>query len=492
MNSSNLLPTAFYRFIENRRIIHAMSTAPAKKILREFGKSLHGELVLPGDPVYDAGRRVWNGMIDRRPAMIAWCADAGDVIKSVDFARTHGLLAAVRGGGHNVAGNSVCDNGIVIDLSRMKGIEVNAASRIARAQAGLTWGELDRAAQAYTLATTGGIVSRTGIAGLTLGGGIGWLMRKFGVTCDNLRSVAMVTAEGRLLTASADENQDLFWGVRGGGGNFGIVTEFDYRLHEVGPVLAGTVYYPAAGCREVLRFYRDYIASIPDELTTMFAYMAVPPNPALYKLLQGGPAAAIHVCYAGPLETGEKVLEPLRRFGPPLLDHIRAMPYVELQSMLDPGAPPYQLNYWKSSHLKDLSDEAIEVLAGYSAAITSPLSQVHLQHLGGAVQRVGEDEMAFSHRDALCVLNIVTKWEDPRESEKHIAWTRDFEAAMRPFSTGGVYVNFLGEEGEDRVRAAYGPAKYARLAALKKKYDPTNFFRMNQNIKPDENIRLIT
>ncbi len=463
-----------------------MATIPSEKIVREFGNALQGELVLPGDAGYDTGRRVWNGMIDRHPAMIAYCADAGDVIKSVQFAKTHGLLAAVRSGGHNVAGNSVCDGGIVIDLSRMKGIEVNAASRIVRAQAGLTWGELDRATQAYALATTGGIVSRTGIAGLTLGGGIGWLMRKFGVTCDNLLSVNMVTAEGRLVTASAEKNQDLFWGVRGGGGNFGIVTEFVYRLHEVGPaVLAGSVYYPASKCREVLRFYRDYIATIPDELTTMFAYMAASPNPALYKLLNGGPVTAIHVCYTGPMEKGDKVLKPLRQFGPPLLDAIRQMPYVELQSMLDPGAPPYQLNYWKSSHLKSLSDEAIDMLARCSAAITSPLSQVHLQHMGGAVQKTGEDEMAFSHRDALCALNIVTKWAEPRESEKHIQWTRDFEAAMRPFSTGGVYVNFLGEEGEDRVRAAYGPAKYVRLVALKKKYDPTNFFRMNQNIKPE-------
>jgi FAD/FMN-containing dehydrogenase len=461
-----------------------MDTVPSKKILQTFGKTLHGELMLPNDPGYDAGRRVWNGMIDRHPAVIAWCADEHDVIKSVDFARAHRLLVAVRGGGHNVAGNAVCDNGIVIDLSRMKKIEVNAAARIARAQAGLTWGELDRATQAHALATTGGIVSRTGIAGLTLGGGIGWLMRKFGVTCDNLNSATVVTADERIVTTSVEENQDLFWGIRGGGGNFGIVTEFTYRLHEVGPVLGGTVYYPAERCRDVLRFYREYIAAIPDELSMMFAYMAVPPNPTVYKLLRGGPAAAIHACYVGPLETGEKVLMPLRQFGPPLLDTMKAMPYIELQAMLDPGAPPYQLNYWKSSHLKVLNNEAIEVLARYSSAITSPLSQVHLQHMEGAVRRTGEDEMAFSHRNALCALNIVTKWEDARESEKHIQWTRDFEAAMRPFSTGGVYVNFLGEEGEDRVRAAYGPGKYARLAALKKKYDPTNFFRMNQNIKP--------
>jgi FAD/FMN-containing dehydrogenase len=423
-------------------------------------------------------------MIDKHPAMIVYCADVADVMRAVDFARTHELVTAVRSGGHNVAGNSVCDKGIVIDLSRMKGSEVNARSRIARVQAGLTWGEFDRATQACGLATTGGIVSQTGIAGLTLGGGIGWLMRKFGVTCDNLLSVTMITAEGRLLIAGADENQDLFWGVRGGGGNFGIATEFEYRLHEVGPVLAGTVYYPAAKAREVLRFYRDFIAALPDELTTMFVYMAAPNTPSLAKVLGSGPAAAIQVCYAGPREAGEKVLKPLRDFGPPLLDAVRIMSYTELQTMLDPGAPPQLRNFWKSSYLKGLSDEAIETLASFCEGITSPLSQVHLQHMEGAVRRAGEDDMAFSHRDASCVLNIVTKWKDPRESEKHIQWTRDFEAAMRPYSTGGVYVNFLGEEGEDRVRAAYGPAKYARLAALKNKYDPANFFRLNQNIKP--------
>ena len=461
-----------------------MGTVLAKKIIRNFRESLHGELIIPGDEGYDIGRRVWNGMIDRYPAMIAYCGDVDDVIKSVDFAHTHGLLTAVRSGGHNVAGNAVCDGGIVIDLSRMKRIEVNAASRIARAQAGLTWGEFDRETQTFGLATTGGIVSRTGIAGLTLGGGIGWLMRKFGVTCDNILSAEIITAGGQRMTASAVENQDLFWGIRGGGGNFGIVTEFKYRLHRVGPVLAGTVYYPAAKTREILRFYRDYISAVPDELTTMFVYMAAPRTPSLYKLLRDRPVAAIHVCYAGALEAGEKILKPLRAFGPPLADAVRIMPYVELQSMLDSGAPPGLQNFWKSTYLKGLSDEAIEVLAGYSEAITSPLSQVHLQHLEGAVRRVAEDDMAFSYRDASCVLNIVTKWENTLESDKHIQWTRDFEAAMRPFSTGGVYVNFLGEEGEDRVKAAYGPAKYDKLVTLKNRYDPTNFFHLNQNIKP--------
>lgn len=438
---------------------------------------------MPGDEGYNMGRRVWNGSIDRYPAMITYCGDADDVIKSVDFAHTHGLLTAVRSGGHNVAGNAVCDDGIVIDLSRMKRIEVDAASRTARTQAGLTWGEFDRATQAFGLATTGGIVSRTGIAGLTLGGGIGWLMRKFGVTCDNLLSARLVTADERLLVASAQENQDLFWGLRGGGGNFGIVTDFEYRLHQVGPVLAGTIYYPASRIREVLRFYRDYISAIPDELTTMFVYIASLQTP-LSGLPAGVPAAAIHVCYAGSAEAGENILRPLREIVLPLEDTIRIMPYVELQTMLDSGAPPYQHNFWKSSYLAEFSDESIDVLTAHAHAMTSPLSQVHLQHLQGQVRRTGEDETAFSHRDALCALNIVTKWLDPRESERYIRWTRDFEAAMRPYSTGGVYVNFLGEEGEDRVRAAYGSDKYEKLLRLKNKYDPANFFRLNQNIKP--------
>ncbi len=462
----------------------SMTVVLSEKSLSELRRSLRGAAVLPGDKEYDAGRRVWNGMIDRRPSVIVYCSDAGDVIASMNFARSRGLPAAVRSGGHNVAGNAVCDDGIVIDLSRMKRIDVDASSCTARAEAGLTWGEFDRATQAWGLATTGGIVSRTGIAGLTLGGGIGWLMRKFGVTCDNLLSARLVTADGRLLTASVDENRDLFWGLRGGGGNFGIVTEFEYRLHPIGPVLAGTIYYPAARAQEILRFYRDYIAEAPDELTTMFVSIASVQLPSPPGLPAGIPAAAVHVCYAGPAGDGEKAVQPLREAVPPLADTIRIMPYVELQTMLDSGAPPGQLNYWKSAYLAELSDESIEALTAYARAMSSPLSQVHLQHMGGQVQRTGEDETAFSHRGALFALNIVSKWLDPRETETHITWTRDFEAAIRPYSTGGVYVNFLGEEGEDRVRAAYGKTAYEKLVALKNRYDPDNFFRLNQNIRP--------
>jgi FAD/FMN-containing dehydrogenase len=461
-----------------------MAAVLPENIVGKFRASLHGALIMPGDNGYDPGRRVWNATVDKHPALIVYCADAGDVLRSVAFAQQQGLPVAVRSGGHNVAGNAVCDDGIVIDLSRMKRIEVDAAARVARAQAGMVWGEFDYATQAVGLATTGGIVSRTGIAGLTLGGGIGWLMRKYGATCDNLLSARIVTAEGRIVRASADENQDLFWGVRGGGGNFGIAIELGYRLHEVGPELGGTIYYPAERTRELLRFYRDYVQAIPDELTTMFVIMAIPNTPSLRNRLGNRPLAAVHLCYAGPADAGERIVQPLREFGPPLEDAVRIMPYPELQTMLDAGAPPGQMNYWKSSYLKPLSNEAIEVLANHAGTTTSPLTQVHLQHMEGMVGWVSEDAMAFSHRDAWCALNIVTKWEDPQDSEKHIQWTREFEIAMRPFSTGGVYVNFLGEEGEDRIRAAYGTAKYDRLVALKNKYDPKNFFRLNQNIKP--------
>jgi FAD/FMN-containing dehydrogenase len=467
----------------SRNVMNSAGQVIKERIVEDFQRALHGKVIRPGDEGYDSGRRVWNGMIDRYPAMIAYCRDVDDIIASVRFGREHALLTAVRSGGHSVAGNSVCDGGLVIDLSGMKRIAVDSVSRTARAQAGLNFGEFDSATQNHGLATTGGIVSRTGIAGLTLGGGIGWLMRKFGATCDNLLSVDIVTADGKPLTASADEHKDLFWGLRGGGGNFGIATEFEYRLHEVGPVLAGTLYYPSDRTREILRFYGDFIRTVPDELTTMFAHIAHSPMTPLHELFRGAPMVGIHVCYAGSIAEGVKVVKPLRELGP-LKDDVRIMPYCELQSMLDSGAAPGLLNYWKSSYLKDLSNGAIDVLASYCDEITSPLSQVHLQHLGGAAGRVGEDAMAFGHREALCVLNIVTKWHDPRESEKHVAWTRNLESAMRPFSTGGVYVNFLGEEGEDRVRSAYAPAKYDRLVALKNKYDPTNFFCMNQNIKP--------
>ncbi len=452
--------------------------------IKEFKTKLRGELIMPEDSGYDAARKVWNGMIDKHPALIVRCTGVADVISAVKFARTNKLLVAVRGGGHNVAGNAVCDGGIVIDLSRMKGMRVDPAARTARAQAGLTWGDFDHETQAFGLATTGGLISTTGIAGFTLGGGIGWLMRKHGLTCDNLLSADIVTADGRFLTASKTENTDLFWGLRGGGGNFGIATSFEYRLHPVSQVIGGLVLHPAEKSKEVLRFYREYLVKVPDELTSMVTFLTAPPAPFIPEHLHGVAVIGIAVCYSESIEEGKKVVQPLKEFGPPLVDLLGPMPYAALQSMLDAGYPPGLQNYWKAAYLKNISDSAIDTVIDHVARKRSPLSEVHIQHMPRALNSVGADETSFGNRDAAFVLNIIGLWSDPKESEVHTRWAREFFASMEPFSTGGVYVNFLGNEGEKRVMAAYGTAKYERLVALKNKYDPTNFFSLNQNIKP--------
>ena len=441
-----------------------------------LGAGLRGRLIRPGDEDYETARKVWNGMVDKRPALIARCAGAADVIQAGNFAKTNDLLVAVRGGGHNVAGSAVCDDGMVIDLSSMKGIRVNPTGRTVRAQPGLTWNEFDRETQAFGLATTGGFLSTTGIAGLTLGGGLGWLMRSYGLACDNLLSVDIVTADGRLLTASATQNQDLFWGVRGGGGNFGVITSFEYRLHPVGPlVLGGAVAHPLPKAKEVFQFYREYTQSAPDELTT---YAGLGPSP------DGQPVAILLTCYSGPVDKGHQIVRPLREFGPPVADMVAPMPYAALQSMYNPLYPPGRLNYWKSSFLKELSDDAIGTMIEYFTHAPSPLSGVALEELGGAVSRVSKDETAFGERDAHYSLIITSQWIDPAESEKNIRWARDLWEAMQPFAKDTVYVNYLDHDEQTRIKAVYGPEKYNRLVALKNKYDPTNLFRMNQNIKP--------
>jgi FAD/FMN-containing dehydrogenase len=453
--------------------------------LADLTPHFRGELIRAGDTQYDAARAIWNGAIDRHPGLIARCTGTADVRAAVRFARERDLLVAVRGGGHNVAGTAVCDGGLVIDLSPMKGVRVDPARQTARAEAGLLWGEFDRETQAFGLAAPGGIVSHTGIAGLTLGGGLGWLMRRCGLAADNVLSADVITADGEFLRASAEEHADLFWGLRGGGGNFGVVTSFEYRLHPVGPiVLAGVMLYPAAKAREVLGFYRDFIGTTPDELTTVAVLRMAPPAPFLPPSVHGQPVVVIGACYAGSVDEGERAVAPLRKFGEPMVDLIRPTPYVSHQSLFDPGVPHGLGYYWKSEYVPSLSDALIETLAERAWGLPTPESYTIIFHLGGAVSRQDPEGSAFEDRRAAHAVNIDAVWSEPARESACVAWTRELWEAVRPFSTGRVYVNFLGDEGQDRVRAAYGEAKYERLRAVKRKYDPSNFFRMNQNIRP--------
>ena len=440
--------------------------------------------MLPSDPNYDEVRKVWNGMIDKHPWVIARCADESDVIKAVNFARENSMPVSVRGSGHNVGGNAVCDNGLVIDLSLMKSIRMNPSRSTVRAESGVTWGELDCETQKYGLAVTGGIVSTTGISGLTLGGGIGWLVRKYGLTLDNLVSADVVTSDGRQLRASDTENPDLFWGIRGGGGNFGVVTSFDYALHPVGPtVLGGMVVYPLTTAKEVLAFYRDFMVGAPDELTAFIVLKRAPSVSFLPKQVHDTPAIIVMLCYSGSLEEAERIVRPIRDFGRPLGGNLGPMKYTLLQSLTDAGNLPGFQNYWKSEYLRELDEEAIGIIADHSAEMTSPLTYVGLAYLRGAVNHVGADETAYAHREAPFFFHIVSKWSDPAEAHKHIEWSNNFWRDICPFSTGGVYVNFLGNEGQNRVKAAYGK-NLVRLTKIKSKYDPANFFRLNQNIEP--------
>lgn len=436
---------------------------------------LRGELLRPGNPSYDEVRTVWNAMIDRRPALIVRCAGASDVIEAVAFARAQGLEVSVRGGGHNVAGNAVCEGGLMIDLSRMRSIRVDPTLRTARVEPGATWRELDEEAQNFGLATTGGTVSHTGVAGLTLGGGLGWLMARHGLACDNLFSVEIVTADGQLRTASEEENEDLFWAVRGGGGNFGIVTSFEFRLHRVGPtVLGGMVLYPLEQAREVLRFYREYARNAPDDLTVFAGLLTTP---------DGHPVVAIIPGWFGALEEGELYLEPLRRFGSPIADLTGPVPYGQFQTLFDAAAPFGIPRYWKSGLFRELPDELIAAIVEHTERKTSPFSAVLFFHMHGAAARVDSDATAFAHRADQWDIDILAQWTDPAEADQHIGWTRAFWNTLESFSEG-VYVNHLdADDGEGRVRTSYG-ANYERLTILKQKYDPANFFHLNNNIAP--------
>jgi len=451
--------------------------------LEKFRATVRGAVLCPDQDGYDAARTIPNAMIDRRPAIIARCTGAADVIACVRFAREHDLLVSIRGGGHSVAGKSVCDGGLMVDLSTMKGIRVDPTRRTAQAETGLTLGEFDRETQAFGLATTLGVVSRTGIAGLTLGGGWGHMHARYGLAVDNVISADVVTADDRLLTANANENADLFWGLRGGSGNFGIVTSLEYRLYERGPVLGGAVFHPASKAREVLRFFREFSETIPDELVIQCGAFSLPDNT---------PVFAVAACYCGDHSEGENVLKPLRTFGPPMADTIAVMGYLQLQSMFDPFFPPGRLTYVKSNFIRALDGDSIRAIAEFAGRSPSPFSFApFVEHWHGAATRVGVADTAFPHREHAYNLMFWSNWESPSETEKNVQWTRTSWNALRPLLVEGSYGNYVSDEGDSFAREAYG-CNYDRLVALKNKYDPTNFFRMNHNIKPNKAAQVVT
>ena len=443
----------------------------------DLTQRLRGPLLLPAHADYEEARRVWNGNVDRRPALIARCAGVADVLESVRFARDHDLLVAIRGGGHNAAGYGTCDGGLVIDLSPLKGMQVDPGARTARAQAGLLWREFDRETQAFGLATTGGTVSNTGVAGLTLGGGLGWLMGKHGLTVDNLLSADVVTADGEFRRASAGENADLFWALRGGGGNFAVVTSLELRLHPVGPmVLGGLVLHPLSAAREALQFYREFCVSLPDEAEAYAALLTTP---------DGAPVFALILGYNGPIPEGEKVLAPARAFGKPLADLVQPMPYAARNGMLDqPNAVNGIQRYWKSGFTKTFDDGLIDTLIAGASAFVSPLTAIVIFRIHGAATRVPVADTAFGLRAEQWDLNVVSQWTDAADSARQIEWTRQFWGKVEPHISGSAYVNHLaGDDRPEKVRASYGPG-YDRLVAAKQKFDPRNMLRLNANISP--------
>lgn len=457
--------------------LRVATTAGEEKVIDEgtlssFRTRLRGALLCAEDAGYDEARSVWNALIDHRPALIARCSGASDVVAAVRFGREHDLLVSMKGGGHNVAGKAVCEGGLMIDLSGMKGIRVDPAARTVRAEPGVLGSDLDRETQAFELATPVGTVSTTGIAGLTLGGGQSWLASKYGFAIDNLLSVDIVTADGTFRTASATQNDDLFWGVRGAGHNFGVVTSFEYRLHPVGLVLGGLVLHPLSEAVKVLRFYRDFTASQPDELQTWAGIFTGP---------DGNTVVALVPCYTGPLDEGERLLAPLRRFGAPLADTIAPIPYVAMQTTFDAALPSGRLDYWKTALAERIDDEVINDAVKYAGHFPSPYSVILFAEFHGAYSRVGKTETAYYHRDKPYDVIAFSAWTEPADTQRNITWARDLFGAWEPHLAQAAYVNDLGDEGEERVRSAYGE-NYPRLVALKAKYDPTNFFRLNQNI----------
>jgi hypothetical protein len=461
------------------------ATAPlTRKDADELLAGFRGEVVAPGDAAYEEHRRVWNGDIDRNPGLVARCAGVADVMAAVKFARVRGVEVAVRGGGHSFPGLSTCDEGMVIDLSLMRGIRVDPEARTARVQAGALLGDVDRETQAFGLAVPAGIVTHTGVAGLTLGGGIGWLTRKYGLTIDQLLSVDMVTADGQFVKASERENADLFWGLRGGGGNFGIVTDFEFRLNPLGPtVLAGPIFWKMSESPKVMRFYREWITTVPDEMTTIVVHRKAPALPVVPQELHGAPVVAVICCYAGPVEDGEKVVRPLKQFGTPVLDLCVPKPFLTHQAMFDAAFKRGWAYYFRSCDVGGLSDDVLDIGAKYGEQIGSPLTSFAMFQLGGAVRSLGDEDTAFNGRQSAHTINIPGAAETPQQLDAERDWVRRFWTELEPHNVGA-YVNFLMDEGEARVRRSYGAEKYAKLQALKKKYDPDNFFHLNQNIAP--------
>jgi FAD/FMN-containing dehydrogenase len=452
--------------------------------LANLKTGLGDRLLTPASPGYDEARTIWNVMIDRRPALIAQCSTAAQVQEAIRLAAANDLLVSIKGAGHNIAGNAVCNDGLMIDLSPMKRVVVDAPGRTAEVQPGVTLGEFDAAAQAYGLAVPLGINSTTGVAGLTLGGGFGWLTRKFGFTVDNLIAADIVTADGELRHASETDNADLFWAIRGGGGNFGVVTNFEFRLNPVGPeVLAGLIVHPFEDMQALVKHYRAFVAAAPDDLTVWLVFRKAPPLPFVPAEWHGREVAVIALVYAGDVSAGERIIEPLRRFGRPVGEHLGPMPYAAFQQAFDPLLTPGARNYWKSHDLRQITDGAADVIQQSVSRLPSPHCEIFLGHLGGAAARVPSDAMAFSRRDAEFIINVHTRWEQAADDDRCIGWAREFFAEMAPHAMGSVYVNFMPEDEGDRVPAAFGP-NYARLAMIKAKYDPKNLFRMNQNIQP--------
>ena len=460
-----------------------MTTLQATKI-EALKDSIKGEILFPKDEAYESARKIWNAMIDKHPGVIVRCSTTSDVVRAVNFARDSGLLLAVRGGGHHIAGNALCDDGIVIDLSKMRAASVDAGRRRVTIEGGATLADLDAATQAHGLATPVGINSTTGVAGLTLGGGFGWLSRKYGMTIDNLESAEVVTAAGEVVRASATEHPDLFWALRGGGGNFGVVTRFEFRLHPVGPgVLSGLIVYPLSEAKSVLQRYREFAAKAPDELAVWSVLRLAPPLPFLPEKVHGKGMIALALLYAGEPKQGEPLIEPLRKFGTPVGEHVGVQPFTAWQQAFDPLLTAGARNYWKSHNFSTLKDGLFDAVADYVNRLPSPQCEIFFGALGGATMRPTPDSAAYPHRDVQFVINVHTRWENPADDARCIGWARDFFNAAAPFASGGVYVNFLSADEGDRVRAAYG-SNYDRLARVKRKYDPANLFRMNQNIKP--------